>query len=256
MAKPTPYSLKVEDCRDLSPNMRRITLSGSSLATFPKGQDGAYVKLIFPNPEQEKPLLRTYTVKECDPEQQRMEIDFVIHADGGPASTWAINATVGDRLNIVGPGPKKVVDPTADWFLIAGDMAALPAIRTNLRHLPNDAKGHLVLEVMTEADKEALDMPLNQIPPQLQLHWLINSHLGNNKMFSQYMAGLEWFEGSPSIWIAGELKEVLTTRTYLKQRATKKARSRYISSYWQFGMSEERHKKEKSRLLNEPSPPT
>ena len=37
---------------------------------------------------------------------------------------------------VSGPGPKKLVDMNADWFLIAGDMSALPAISVNLEKLP------------------------------------------------------------------------------------------------------------------------
>ena len=249
MAKPPQYALTVVQNSELSPNMRRITLNGPSLAAFPPGQEGAYVKLFFPAPGQDEPEIRTYTVKGSDPQRQEMEIDFVIHADGGPGASWAKNATPGDRINIAGPGPRKVVDPTADWFLIAGDMSALPAIRANLLHLPPDAKGHLVLEVLTEADKSALDVSLDRLPSQLQLHWLINPHPGENRRVSEYLERLQWFDGAAAIWVAGELGEVLKARTHVKHRPTEKVHSRYFSSYWQFGATEDRHKAEKRRLL-------
>lgn len=249
MAKSIPYLLTVVSNHKLSPNMRRITLSGPSLATFPPNQEGGYVKLVFPSTTNDKPRVRTYTIKSCDPASQQIVIDFVIHTDGGPASTWAENAATGTPLAIMGPGLRKPVSQTADWFLIAGDMTALPAIRVNLQSLPENAKGHLVLEIMSETDKSALDIAPDRLPPQLQVHWLINPHPGLQGMLSDYLAQLQWLEGSPAIWIACELTEVLKARTLIREKSAGNTASAYFSSYWQFGMTEDRHKIEKRRLL-------
>ena len=35
---------------DISPHMRRITLSSDALADFPEGKESAHIKAIFPDP--------------------------------------------------------------------------------------------------------------------------------------------------------------------------------------------------------------
>ena len=68
-----------------------------------------------------------------------LEVDFVLHGDG-PASSWAAQAQPGQALIMAGPGPNYLIDPGADWFLLAGDDAALPAIETILDALPVEAR--------------------------------------------------------------------------------------------------------------------
>ena len=63
-----------------------------------------------------------------------------------------MNAQPGNRILVGGPGPRKLINTSADWILLAGDMTALPAIKINLAHLPRDAKGYVVLEVVDESD--------------------------------------------------------------------------------------------------------
>lgn len=249
MAKPSPKPFVVTANRQISKHMRRLTLSGSAIEQYPEDAEGGYVKLVFPGRDTDKPLLRTYTIANLNHAGNWMDLDFVIHEDGGPASLWAANATTGDTIDIGGPGPAKPLDLTADWILIAGDMTALPAIRANLRTLPEDARGYLILEITNEADKEALDIDLNQLPSRLEIQWLINSHPGIGTMFSDALLALEWLDGKPAIWVAGELNEVLKARAHLKTMPNITKGRMYISSYWQYGMTEDRHKVEKKRRL-------
>ncbi|MBQ0756901.1 MAG: siderophore-interacting protein [Amphritea sp.] len=247
MAKPTPNEFTVTATRLISPNMRRITLSGKGIAEYPENAAGSYVKLIFTQENQPKPSLRTYTISHIDYDNQSMDLDFVIHADGGPASAWADIATPGDTLNISGPGPGKKITLPADWFLLAGDMTAMPAIRNNLKLLPEDAHGYLILEIMTDEDKAALDVA--SLPKALEVIWVINPHPGDLKKFSDAILELAWIKGHPSIWIAAELEEVLKARCHIKTKPPIEKGNMYISSYWQHGMTEDRHKLAKKEKL-------
>ncbi len=249
MAKPSPQPFTVTSTLQLSPNIRRVTLAGDAIQKYPDNAEGGYIKLVFPNAQGDKPLLRTYTIARFDKARSEMDIDFVVHESSGPASRFGEKAQAGDTINIAGPGPAKPLAPDADWFLIAGDMTAIPAIRANLKALPKDTRGYLILEVLTEADKDALDIPENLLPAQLEIKWLINPHPGTNKHFSDSIRTLKWQEGKPAIWIAGELNEVLRARTHLKIMPNIDKVRMYISSYWQHGMTEDRHKTEKQRFF-------
>ena len=89
------------------------------------------MKLQFPRegaPEDERPKVRTYTVREWDPDARRLTIDFVVHGDEGIAGPWAAAAAPGDTVDLRGPGGGYAPDPSADWHLLAGDTAVIPAI--------------------------------------------------------------------------------------------------------------------------------
>ena len=53
--------LTVKSATNLTRNMRRVTLAGDALKSFPKNSEGAYIKLMFDQAAGEKPAMRTYT---------------------------------------------------------------------------------------------------------------------------------------------------------------------------------------------------
>lgn len=236
MSKPQPRELTLLRRQTLTPNMLRITLGGPGMQQFPDDQESAYVKLLFPREGQDRPLMRSYTVRSQRPDE--IDIDFVIHAEGGPASTWALNAAIGTPILVGGPGPKKVVDADADWFLIAGDMTALPAISVNLQQLPRDARGYAVVEVISEADIQPLTVPEN-----IELHWLVNPHPGQTSdVLLNRIRELPWLEGRASVWCACELNSMRQLRDHFRPMDALTKEDLYISSYWKLGCDQDEHK--------------
>ena len=241
MAKSAPRKLEVIRSRLLTPHMLRLTLGGQGLEGFPDDSNSAYVKLKMTSPppdSDERPMIRTYTVRDFDADKLELDVDFVMHADQGPASDWAHAAKPGDEMVILGPGPKKLVDYTADWFLLAGDMSALPAISANIEGMPADAEGHVLLEIIDEADKQALDFPAN-----IDVQWIVNPHPDReNTYLLDAVSGIPFRDGRPSIWVAGEFSAVLAIRSYLKNECGVDRNDIYVSSYWQMGKSEDEHR--------------
>lgn len=231
-----PRLLSVSGIRELTPNMRRISLVGSDLDDFPEGQESGYVKLLL---EQEgEQVRRSYTIREFDASAKTLHLDFMLHADGGPASAWAEQAKVGHQVTLVGPGAKKLVDFEADWFLIAGDMTALPAISVNIEQLPSDAKGYIAVEIKAAEDKQELPVPTG-----MQIHWVINQH-PNRESFPllDKVKEFGFLPGKPSMWVAGEFHTSRAIRRYLKLEKEVQRDEIYASSYWHLGLSDDKHK--------------
>lgn len=137
--------LQVVQKTALTDNMLRIVLGGEALADFPEDQESAYIKLLLSNggfngesiqEDGKKPTVRSYTVRAFNRQALTLTLDFVLHGEHGPAGAWASQAQVGTAIAIDGPGPAKLVDMSADWFFLAGDMTALPAISVNLEKCP------------------------------------------------------------------------------------------------------------------------
>ena len=231
--------------------MLRITLGGEALNDFPEGQESGYIKLLFPQEGQSnfqaglkgfisdsKPRMRSYTIRSFSAETQELDIDVATHGEGGPASNWAINAQTGDDISIQGPGAVKLISDTADWFFLAGDMSALPAIAVNLEKLNRDAKGYAVIEVI-DAD-DIVDL---LAPEGIEIHWVINPAPSPQKSrLADKVKSLKWLAGEANVWVAGEFNAMREMRKYFKKRREVSKKEIYASSYWKIGTNDEGNK--------------
>ena len=221
--------------------MQRVSVGGATMDTFPKDQDGGYVKLRLLSDTAKKPAIRTYTIrKQYD---DRLDIDFALHGkdgQGGPAVTWSLTAKRGDQISMGGPGAAKPLPQDADWYFLIGDMTALPAISVNLEALKRDAIGHAVIEVQSEADKQVI-----ACPEGITIHWVINPHPGQGTdLMDQTVRNIPWYEGAGRAygWSASEFETMKRMRQYLRYERGLGKDELYISSYWKHGLVEDQHK--------------
>ncbi|MFN3235618.1 MAG: siderophore-interacting protein [Pseudomonadales bacterium] len=220
--------------QNISPNMQRVVLEGEALEDFPTGFEGGYIKLVLPDGS-EKPPVRSYTIRSFDPEQRQLAIDMVAHGDAGPAARWANQSKPGAEVSIQGPGATQPINSNGDWFLLAGDMSALPAIAVNLQRLPEDAVGHVVLEIISEQDKLALD-----VPPGMKIHWVINPEPeAINSVLEDTVMALPWQDGQVAIWVAGEFSASRALRQYFRHVREVPNEFKYVSCYWKIGDTDE-----------------
>ena len=105
MSARTQYRTRVVRTEPLTPHLVRVVVGGDVLAEFPdNGCTDRYVKLLFPRPgmelpadgvdlrtlpQEQRPILRTFTVRAVDPINRQLTIDFVVHGDEGVAGPWA-----------------------------------------------------------------------------------------------------------------------------------------------------------------------
>lgn len=239
MARPQPRRLKVIKSERLTPNMHRITLGGGGLTGFPQDQDGAYIKFMLPTAKDQKPIVRTYTVRHQL--ENGLEIDFALHGkteDSGPATQWALDAKVGDEVMVGGPGPAKPLPEGSGPFLLVGDMTALPAISVNLESALREAQGHAIILIRDEADKQALE-----IPPNMTIEWIVDSKLGATpELLVEAVRRLPEIQDFTYAWVACEFEAMKLLREYLRSENDFGKERLYISSYWKRGLIEDEHK--------------
>lgn len=239
--------LQVRRVARLTPDRVRVTLSGDDLAGFTSASFDDHVKVFFPAPGSEMPVVpvltadgpvfpageprliaRDYTPRRYDPVAQELDIEFVLH-DAGPASAWAEQAAEGQYLSIGGPRGSFVVPTGFDWHLLIGDDTALPAIARRLEELPAATQAIALIEV---AD------PLSVLPltsaARLSTVWCYR-HAGRPDPLLNAVRGLELPPGEGYIWAAAESAAIRAIRTHLiHERGIDKARIR-AASYWKQG---------------------
>lgn len=221
--RPMPRILTVKEAWHLTPHMIRVTFSGSDLEGFPEGREGANCKLMIPEPGETRdafvqrlangptPSRRTYTVRAYRPEAQELDIDFVDHGPNGLASAWAINAKPGSFLGFAGPGPVKVKDFYADWYLVAADPSALPVAAAALEAMPRDAKGIAIFEIPSEGDR----YPINT-PEGVEIHWMMHEDAHSPSVAQvDFIRNMDWPNGTVQTCIAGESGVIKALRTFL-----------------------------------------
>ncbi len=244
MNKPKPNVATVVSSDTITPNMQRILLQSDGFADYPSDCEGGYVKLLFNSQGatdldsltvDEKPSMRTYTIRRYLPEQNQIEIDFVRHEtddlSSGFAARWAMTVSIGEKIHIAGPGTIQNMNIDADWFFMVADMTALPALSAKIRRLPRDAKGYAVIQVQDEQDTQPLDAPEN-----MQVIWLTEQSI------NQVVPDLEWLAGTASVWCACEFDSMRAMRKYFRNEREVGRENIYLSSYWKRGVTEDGHK--------------
>jgi NADPH-dependent ferric siderophore reductase len=222
MADRVPRRARVLEKRELTPRMVRVVFGGAELSGFGAGEfTDHYVKL------QIGPRTRTYTVRDWDGE--RLTIDFVVHGDEGVAGPWAAAAQPGDELELRGPGGAYTPDPAADWHLMVGDAAVIPAIATSLARIPAGVPVHVLVAV----DGPEEEQPLTT-PGDLHLRWL-----PDDDALVAAVADLEFPTGSPHAFVHGEASAVRAIRRHLLVDRGLPREALSISGYWKRRRTEE-----------------
>ena len=223
---------------DLSPHMKRIVVTGNELKDFPNDKKSAHVKAIFPKPNAANKMpklgmyfgfknwMRSYTIREFDPQNLQLTLDFAVNDHEGLASNWAANAKPGDYLGIAGPGDAKHPDLYAESHLMFGDITALPAIASILELMPDNAKGQVWIQVPEALDKQTLSAPAN-----MAINWLVT----HDKLTDDFLLALKVQTTelqNTAIFIAAEASVVRQLKEHLNDHCQYDKTKLYASAYW------------------------
>ncbi len=261
-----PRLLQVLRVTAITPHMRRITLGGEALAGFPSGRQGSHVKVFIPRPGQRQPSLptlgpdgpiwppkevrpfsRTYTIRHYDASAGELDLDFVLHGDHGPASAWAARAKPGDAVGIAGPGGRGPIPQDADWYLLVGDEAGLPAISAHLETLPALARGVAFVEVADAAEEQNL-----LVPAGIKLTWLHRNGIapGHSKLLETAVREVAWPDGRVFAWVAAEALATVAVRHYLRVERGLDRNQIDSIPYWKAGLDEEGYHDERHETID------
>jgi NADPH-dependent ferric siderophore reductase len=235
------YRVQVRRVERLTPRMVRVTFASEELAKFVWSGPASHIKLIFdaapalapgvsaqPPPQAARATTRTYTPRRFNPDAHELDVDFVVHGEG-PASTWAQQAAVGQTLTIAGPGRSYRVDPTADWYLLAGDDTAIPAIGTILETLPPAMKVLGLVEIVDAAEEHSLARP--------DIRWLARGADPNNagRKLEAAVRELGLPPGSGRIYVACEADAMRRIRRHLLEERQFPRDHLVTRGYWRVG---------------------
>lgn len=263
MARRRVTELEVVRTERLTPHMIRIVAGGPGVADFPDTPyTDRYVKIVFPRPgveypepfdmdvvhetlpREQWPVLRTYTVRSLDHTTGELVIDFVHHGDVGLAGPWAASVKPGDRFHVLGPGGAYEPGPDADWHLLVGDEAALPAIGAALERLPAGSRAVAVLQVATAGDEYPLPGA-----DGADVTWLHRDAAGGDPDATQIVdavRGLDFGAGRVQAFVHGEAIAVREVRRHLLRDRGVARDDLSVSGYWRRGVDDEQFRELKA----------
>ncbi len=242
-------------------------LPGQAAPEVPQGEDwyARYRAL----PDTERAPMRTYTLRALRPDAGEVDVDFVLHGPTGPASRWAIQARVGDRVGLLAPDAQAEASSEGyEWkppaqvkrVLLVADDTALPAVAGILEALaqwPQPPEVQAFLEVEHEADVLPLQAPLGA-----QLFWLAREGAAHGQRLQdavrarigpsgigggeQLLAEIDidedilWEQASAEqdglyAWVAGEAGAVMAIRRHLVKTCGIDRRAITFMGYWRHG---------------------
>ena len=248
---------QVVQTKQLTTHLKRITIAADELRAFPWHGPDQWFRLFLPRegqtrpvlptraddwwpqivamPDEIRPWVRNYTVRRLRPELGELDIDFVMHGDGGPASRWALRARSGDWVGLL--DQTAPYDPPAGtrWQLLVGDETALPAISAIVENLPGGTDAQAFVEVPTPADRVSVSTPEG-----VRVTWLpresTDATIGSLALDAVREATLgEPHEGYA--WAAGESGLIRQVRRHLVSRRGMPKSAVYFCGYWRTGVN-------------------
>lgn len=238
----------VVSAQDVTPRMRRVTLSLADVSPFVGGN--MHVRLlvppkgrspVWPNlqengrigwPEGDDELVvRVYTIRAVDPEANCVSIDILQHPAKGvltPGADFARDAVPGERVAIMGPGGGGL--PEARDIFFAGDESALPAIARMVEEAPPCVTMKAIIEVEDAGEEQP-------IHGQALVHveWLHRASYAPdvaNPLVDRVKAELEDVKADTFVWFAAEKTDVRTIKRHLADRQRDRKRQ-YVAWYWE-----------------------
>jgi NADPH-dependent ferric siderophore reductase len=238
--------VEVRSVEKPTPGAVRVTFGGAELAGYEMRGPASHIKVLFGRDGEDRPALpewgpegpmlnegqsmppsRTYTPRRWDAAKQELTVEFMLHGDG-LASTWARSAKAGDVVAVTLPGGPYTVDPTADWYLVAGDESALPAIETILEELPAGMPAHVIVEVANNGEERPLQAQ--------KVTWLYReSGVETGVALEQAVRSFEAPSGSGRVWVGCEAEIMRSIRKHLLFERGYDRAAIHTHGYWKRG---------------------
>ncbi|AWH38081.1 NADPH-dependent ferric siderophore reductase [Stenotrophomonas sp. ZAC14D1_NAIMI4_6] len=284
------FEVALKERRVLSPSLHRLVFTGADVARMKTEGPDQRIKVFFPLPGQDapdvpsgedwyaryraladdqRPPMRTYTLRQLRAAQGEVDVDFVLHGETGPASRWATHARPGDRVVLLAPDAE-CAESSEGWewkppagvgqVLLVADETALPAVAGILEELAAQVDPPRVLallEVAGEGGAIAL-----KAPPTAELVWLPRGQAAYGQALVQAVqarlaassvvagealdeidvdAQILWEQSDAGVagpfyaWMAGEAGAVMAIRRHLVRDCGLDRRALTFMGYWRQG---------------------
>lgn len=238
----------------IAPPMIRVTVSGPEFADFTSGGPADHVRVFFPDPMTGELVAptpvgpgedgvvrpdRASISRDFTPLPRavaggfEIDLDFFVHPDPGPASSWAESARPGDPLVLLGPRGSRRAPQDLDGLLLICDETSLPSVSRWVREIPTGTFVDVVAAV--HGDGNWVAGYLGEVPGvQIRVHLVLPDSSGAT--FLDALEQLPPIGDGVFVWAAGEASALVPVRRHLRRTLGLPAEQTQLSGYWRRGV--------------------
>lgn len=254
--KRIPYQVQIRTATvvartEVTPHMLRLTVAAPEVSDVHTHACDDHVGVVFPlpdgtrndptyNPErlmldwhQPQPRMRKYTIRRIDRAAGKMDLELVLH-DGGLASDWATDVSVGEDVVLAGPPGALAFAHTYRHYVFALDPTALPALGRFLDEADWVEERGVTVQVLVDHDHAAeTQYPLRE-RAGVTVEWL--SRAAGSRL-AEAVAGLDLGAHDPTdvfLFAAGEATDLKPLRRWSRERGI----DALVTGYWKRGATE------------------
>ncbi|MDE0573794.1 siderophore-interacting protein [Demequina sp. B12] len=234
------FVVTVAATEHLSPNLRRVALTGESLRAWEstgKADEFVHVHIPGDNPadgwEDDHDIARHYTIRRWDPAGPSLVLDVVTHGHGLGA-TWAKTTTPGDTVAVSTPHGYYSPPEGSTRRLLIADATGLPAVARILEEASPNETFDVLIELISTDDAIALPSPAT-----VNVEWRVSGNGRGPSALVSAMGRLEVPEGDTYVWVACESAESRRARAFIRDSWARHHSLYRIVGYWHVDQEEQ-----------------
>ena len=236
----------------VAPPILRVTVSGPDFGDFTSAGPADHVRVFFPDaatgelvaptpaPAGEDGIVRPDRAtisRDFTPLPRavasgiELDLDFFVHPEPGPASSWAESARPGDELVIVGPRGSRRAPQNIDALLMVCDETSLPSVTRWVRDVPPGTPIDVIAAVHGTGAWVAEyvgDLP------GVRVQVVAPDPSGGTVLAALERRG-SIGEGT-YVWAAGEASALVPVRRHLRRTLGLPPAQAQVSGYWRRGV--------------------
>jgi NADPH-dependent ferric siderophore reductase len=156
-----------------------------------------------------------------------LDLDFVVHPDAGPATSWASRAQDGTPLELGGPRGSRLAPSGFRNVILVADASGTPALRRWLLAYRGVAR---VKAILFGPDARLADYFSDH---ERQLAGIEDAWSDASLLFDS-VTGQD-IDGDTFVWAAGEANALIPIRSWLKNEKGLRAPNLSLHGYWRAG---------------------
>lgn len=238
----------------VAPPIVRVTVSGPEFADFTSAGPADHVRVYFPdaatgelvaptpvgpgedgiNRPDRASIARDFTPlpRVLDDGTVAIDLDFFVHPDPGPASSWAESAQPGDQLVIVGPRGSRRAPQDIEGLLLICDETSLPSVSRWVRGIPSGTFVDVIAAV--PGSGEWVSGYLGEVTGvEIRIH-VVTPDAGGQSILDA-VERLSPIGDGVFVWAAGEASALVAVRRHLRRTLGLTAAQAQLSGYWRRG---------------------
>jgi len=250
----TARRASVQSVVRVAPPILRVTITGPDFADFTSTGPADHVRVFFPDaatgelvaptpigPGEDGVVRpdRASISRDFTPLPRavgggvEVDLDFFVHPDPGPASSWAETAEAGDELVVLGPRGSRSAPQDIDGLLLICDETSLPSATRWAQEVPAGIPIHVIASVRGGGEwvPDYIGGPTGA---DVRVHVVAPDRSGKSVLDA--LAPLEPIGDGVLVWAAGEASSLVPVRRHVRRTLGLPPAQAQFSGYWRRGV--------------------